>query len=298
MGTDVRQVLMEALGVQENEIEDIMKLKKGMTNNSLLFSCRGQKYIVRIPGEGTEELINREQEYEVYSVIKDKDICDKICYINSVNGYKVTQFIENARTCNPKNMDEVTRCMGRLREIHRQGLKVEHTFDIFGEILHYEALWRGEKSCYQDYEETKKHVWELQDYIREQPKQWGLAHIDAVPDNFLIYENETGNEEIRLIDWEYAGMQDVHVDIAMFAIYAMYSREQVEGLIDAYFKEGCEKQVRRKIYAYIAACGLLWSNWCEYKRQKGVVFGDYSLRQYQYAKEYYQIWKKQEIRDK
>ena len=36
-------------------------------------------------------------------------------------------------------------------------------------------------------------------------------------------------------------------------------------------------------------CGLLWSNWCEYKRQLGVEFGEYSLMQYRYAKDYYQI---------
>ena len=41
------------------------------------------------------------------------------------------------------------------------------------------------------------------------------------------------------------------------------------------------------IYALIAACGLLWSNWCEYKQHLGVEFGEYSLRQYRYAKEYY-----------
>ena len=34
-----------------------------------------------------------------------------------------------------------------------------------------------------------------------------LTHIDAVPDNFLFVEKE-GREEIRLIDWEYAGMQE------------------------------------------------------------------------------------------
>ena len=44
-----------------------------------------------------------------------------------------------------------------------------------------------------------------------------------------------------------------------------------------------------KIYCYIAACGLLWSNWCEYKRNLGVEFGEYSLRQYRYAKDYYRI---------
>ena len=40
---------------------------------------------------------------------------------------------------------------------------------------------------------------------------------------------------------------------------------------------------------FIAACGLLWSNWCEYKRSLGVEFGEYSLRQYRYAKDYYKI---------
>ena len=48
---------------------------------------------------------------------------------------------------------------------------------------------------------------------------------------------------------------------------------------------------RLKIYAYIAVCGFLWSNWCEFKRHEGVEFGEYSLRQYGYAKEYYRYVK-------
>lgn len=38
-------------------------------------------------------------------------------------------------------------------------------------------------------------------------------------------------------------------------------------------------------------CGLLWSNWCEYKQMLGVEFGEYSLRQYRYAKEYFRYAK-------
>ena len=37
-------------------------------------------------------------------------------------------------------------------------------------------------------------------------------------------------------------------------------------------------------------CGLLWSNWCEYKRGLGVDFGEYSLRQYRYAKDFYKLF--------
>ena len=84
-------------------------------------------------------------------------------------------------------------------------------------------------------------------------------------------------------------MQDPHVDIAMFIIYAFYDRKQADELIDIYFEGQCDKETRIKIYCYIAACGLLWSNWCEYKLQLGVEFGEYSLRQYRYAKDYYRI---------
>ena len=84
-------------------------------------------------------------------------------------------------------------------------------------------------------------------------------------------------------------MQDPHVDIAMFGIYSMYERKQMDQLIDFYFENHCNRSTRIKIYCYIAICGLLWSNWCEYKRNLGIEFGEYSLRQYRYAKEYYRI---------
>ena len=124
--------------------------------------------------------------------------------------------------------------------------------------------------------------------IESLPREWKLTHIDAVPDNFLFIGNE-----IRLIDWEYASMQDPHLDIAMFAIYSLYNREDIDNLIDVYFEDGCEDAVRIKIYCYVAVCGLLWSNWCEYKRLCGVEFGEYSLRQYRYAKEFYKIAKEE-----
>ena len=71
---------------------------------------------------------------------------------------------------------------------------------------------------YRDYQKTKAEVFALKNYIEQArlPKIV-LTHIDAVPDNFLFCTDSSGNEDIRLIDWEYAGMQDPHVDIAMFS---------------------------------------------------------------------------------
>lgn len=286
--TDAIRLICKALCAKPEEVTDITVLKKGMTNRSFLFTCKDKKYIMRIPGEGTDQLINRRQEAAVYHAIADKNICDDITYINPENGYKITEFLEGARVCDPTDYEDVKKCMSRLRDFHALKLKVAHEFDIFGQMEFYETLWDGTPSVYKDYEKTKANVWSLKPYIDAHAGEKILTHIDAVPDNFLFVQ-KNGKEEIRLIDWEYAGMQDPHVDIAMFCIYSLYNKRQVDRLIAAYFTDGCDNATRIKIYCYIAACGLLWSNWCEYKRNLGVEFGEYSLRQYRYAKDYYRI---------
>lgn len=287
--SDAIAVIADVLMVEMNDITDITVLKKGMTNRSFLFRCHGKRYIMRIPGEGTEQLIDRKKEAEVYCTINGRGICDDNLYINPENGYKITRFIENSRVCDPMKRADVIKCMDKLRAFHQMELTVSHEIDLFAQIEFYESLWHEEKSVYKDYNETKANVFKLRQYIDAHAARKVLTHIDAVPDNFLFFMNEQGEEEICLIDWEYAAMQDPHVDIAMFCIYSFYTKEQVDDLIWIYFRGICTIEVQIKIYGYIAVCGLLWSNWCEYKRMLGVDFGEYSLRQYRYAKEYYRI---------
>lgn len=298
--TDAIQVICKVLETEADAVTDITVLKKGMTNRSFLFNCKGKKYIMRIPGVGTDQLINRRQEAEVYQMISGKSFCDDIVYINPGNGYKITKFFEGARVCDCLDFEDVKECMKLLRAFHELKLKVGHEFDIFRQIEFYETLWNGVSSVYNDYEETKEKVFSLKSYIDTHTDEKVLTHIDAVPDNFLFIEKD-GRKDIRLIDWEYSGMQDPLVDVAMFCIYSLYNRQQVDCLIMAYFAEGCDDAARIKIYCYISVCGLLWSNWCEYKRNLGVEFGEYSLRQYGYAKDYYHIvqdeLKKQEERE-
>ena len=280
--------ITEALGCQEKDIKEIEVLKKGMTNRSFVFSVRGRKYIMRIPGEGTDHLIDRKQEADVFRTISGLGLCDDPVYINPDNGYKITRYLEHVRVCDTNRKEDLIRCMHTLRAFHDLHLRVPHSFDLFGQIGFYETLWEGNPSVYRDYACVKEQVFRLKAFIDSQEKEWTLTHIDAVCDNFLFYKPEGEEEErLQLTDWEYAGMQDPHVDIAMFCIYSLFDKKQCDALINLYFNGSCGDSVRAKIYCYIAACGLLWSNWCEYKRQLGVEFGEYSLRQYRYAKDFY-----------
>jgi len=285
----VLETISKVFGVPENEILDIVPIKMGMTNRSFTFSHGDSRYIMRIPGEGTGELIDRENEAAVYELVAPLGLCDPLVYIDPKEGYKITKLIEDVRVCDPLDTDDVKACMNMLREFHRKKLSVPHVFDPFERIEFYESLWGDNISCFRDYEATKENIFKLKEYIDSMDKEWTLTHIDAVSDNFL-FVSDGDTEQIRLIDWEYSSMQDPHVDIAMFAIYAMYDREHVDALIDSYFEGGCPDDVRLKIYAYIAVCGLLWSNWCEFKSHLGVEFGEYALRQYRFAKDYYRIF--------
>lgn len=284
--SDAIDVIADVFKTSNDTIEDICVLKKGMTNRSFLFSVNDERFIMRIPGEGTDRLINRAEEAVVFKTISGKGLCDDPVYINPKNGYKITKFLEGIRCCDPEDEEDLKKCMKRLKSFHDMHLSVPHTFDLFKKIDFYESLWNGKPSMYKDYKKTKENVFSLKDFLDGLDKDWCLTHIDAVPDNFLFYETDEG-EAVQLTDWEYAGMQDPHVDIAMFGIYSLYNKEQIDRLIDIYFENKADNTTRAKIYAYVAMCGLLWSNWCEFKSQLGVEFGEYSLRQYRYAKDFY-----------
>lgn len=278
---DAIDVISQTLDVQAEDIRHIQVVKKGMTNRSFKFECHGQRYIFRIPGKGTEKLINRQYEYDVYQVIEKLPYVEKVLYLNPQNGYKLSKFIKGARSCDAANWDDVTKSMNLLKKFHSANLKVDHTFNLRQQTEMYEQL-RDSCSAYRDYDEVKGRVSQLWNFTEKIDKQWTLCHIDANANNFLFDEN--GQE--YLIDWEYAGMQDPDVDVAMFAIYSMYDQKQIDHLMRIYYGDSITNQIKYKFYAYIAICGLLWSNWCEYKQSLGLDFGEYSLAQYRYAKEY------------
>ncbi len=290
---DAMDIIADTFHVAKEDISGISVLKKGMTNRSFLFAVRHgndqKKYIMRIPGEGTQKLINRKQEAQVLEAVAQKGLCDRPVYIEPEKGYKITRFLEGVRTADASDVSDLKKCMMMLRNFHEMNLKAGYTFDIFKQINFYESLWKGQPSIYKDYKQTKADVTSLKRFIQEVKKDWCLCHIDAVPDNFLFYI-ENGEEKLQLTDWEYAGMQDPHVDIAMFCIYSLYNKWETDRLIRIYFDAAgmcCDDITRAKIYAYISCCGLLWSNWCEYKSRLGIEFGKYSLGQYRFAKDYY-----------
>ena len=282
-------VISEVFNVSENNIKEIRCLKAGMTNNSFLFSIEGIHYICRIPGAGTEALINRSEEYDSYQAVKPLNISDDVIYIDSKSGYKISKYYENSKNANASDNADMEKCMEVLRKLHQSGVKVNHSFNISDKIEYYEKLCSGTGDMiFEDYMEVKANMLKITSKLNTLNRTSVLAHVDAIADNF-IFVPETALP--KLIDWEYAGMADPLIDIAMCCIYSYYSQKQSDRLLEMYLGRKPVSDEIYILYSYMALGGFLWSIWTVYKTKQGDFFGEYSLKMYRYAKDYYAILK-------
>lgn len=282
-------VISEVFNVSENNIKEIRCLKAGMTNNSFLFSIEGIHYICRIPGAGTEALINRSEEYDSYQAVKPLNISDDVIYIDSKSGYKISKYYENSKNADASDNADMEKCMEVLRKLHQSGVKVNHSFNISDKIEYYEKLCSGTGDMiFEDYMEVKANMLKITSKLNTLNRTSVLAHVDAIADNF-IFVPETALP--KLIDWEYAGMADPLIDIAMCCIYSYYSQKQSDRLLEMYLGRKPVSEEIYILYSYMALGGFLWSIWTVYKTKQGDFFGEYSLKMYRYAKDYYAILK-------
>lgn len=271
--------IAKCMKAKPSDITDIKPMNAGMTNTSYTFKVNGKKYIYRIPGAGAEGLVDRQQEYEAYKAIRWLDISDKVVYYDKKTGVKISEFIENARNADGMKMKEAIRCLLFAKhELHDKNKAVNAKIDIIDMINKYEQLMG--KSKYEDYQEVKAKVISNIRYWKKQPHKYCLCHFDLNPDNFMILKSG----KIKLLDWEYAGMNDPIFDLAGWIVYKRYDIVHIYTLIAGYLEHEPSEQELKKVYAYIAAMGLLWSNWCEYKRKCGEEFGDYAEQQFEYAR--------------
>ena len=290
-GSSALRLIAKVFDVPESSISGLRTLKAGMTNQSFLFCVDGCDYICRIPGPGTQMLINRRDEYNNYQAVAPLDITEQVIYFDAETGYKISKYYENSKNSDARNWDEVRQCMKLLHRLHESGIKADHDFDIRERINFYEKLCvdNGEIP-YKDYPTVRWHMNELLDMLDSFNHSKCFCHIDSVADNFLFVLN--GDKyEIKLIDWEYAGMADPMIDIAMCAIYSYYNKEEADRLIEIYLGRVPTAEERKTVYAYMALGGFLWALWAIYKQELGEEFGEYTLIMYRYAKDYYNFVK-------
>ena len=243
------------------EWKDISRLG-GMTNHSYKITREdGQEYLVRIPGDGTEEMINRLDERKSTELACNLGIDSPMLYFGD-DGRKVMRFIHDPQPMNEEVMrrrENLLQAAEIFHRLHTCGVDTGVRFEVFEMAALYEKIiCEGGVAFYDDYEEVKKTVMDIKaevDQNGEAPKV--PCHNDSLMGNWVL----DGDGKLYLIDWEYSGMNEAMWDLSCLSIEADYTPENDRGLLEAYYGRETTVEEKKRFVAAKLYVDYLWTLW-------------------------------------
>lgn len=256
----VKALLEKAIG--SGEYSDISRMG-GLTNHTYKVTLdSGKEYVVRIPGEGTEELIVRGDEKKSTELACKLGVDAKMLYFGN-DGSKVTEFIPNAVTMSAEllhNRERVKKVAAIYKTMHTCGVDTGVPFEVFEMSAGYEDIINDKNvEMFDDYGVVKDEVMQI--------KAATDATVDAkkVPcHNDPLCENWVeGDGRMYLIDWEYAGMNDGMWDVADVSIEAGFDDEYDMMLLGEYLEREPTVSDKKHFLANKIYVDFLWTLWAK-----------------------------------
>lgn len=267
--------------------EDVSKVEiiqiGGMSNKNFRVNFEGKSYVLRVPGNGSEGMVERaNEEFNAIEACK-MGVTPEIRYFNAKTGIKLADFVENAETLNAATIqrhDNMKKIAKIYQTVHGSHIRLKNEFNIFQEIEKYDLLiQKAEAIMYEGWEEVRPQVMALEGYLNELGVELCPCHNDALYENFIKAMDGT----IYLIDWEYSGMNAPMADFAALFIEADFTKENQDYILDKYFNGNVPKNSFKKILCYMILWDYLWAQWTIIKEAKGDNFGTYGYDRYNRA---------------
>ena len=278
--------ICDTLDCIASDIMNIKPLKDGLTNTSFSFDCLGKKYVYRHPGVGTEKYIDRSSEAASMEVAAKLQIDRTFVAMSKDKGWKISEFITNARALDYDNWDHVEKAMELLRRLHQSGEKTNHNFDLIAGIDDFkEKLQTSNRFEFDGLDELDQLIATLIEFLKKDKAENVLCHGDSYSPNFLLNEQD----EMSLIDWEYSGMGDPSGDIGTFICCSNYTLEQAERVLKIYSQGSLDTKTKRHYLAYVAVTSYHWFLWALFQESVGKPVGEFLYIWYRYTKQYGQL---------
>ncbi|MBQ7161222.1 MAG: phosphotransferase family protein [Clostridia bacterium] len=256
----IKELLKKVLGADGYRSVERMG---GLTNHTYHVTLAdGRQYAVRIPGEGTEEMIVRSDEKISTELACRLGVDAKMLYFGD-DGSKVTEFIPNAVTMSAEafhNRDRVRALTAIYRTIHNCKEDTGVPFEVFDMAASYEKIINDMNvPMFADYGEQKEKVMKIKAETDR------AVHPGKVPcHNDPLCENWVeGDGRLYLIDWEYAGMNDGMWDVSDVSIEAGFDSEWDDILLTEYLQREPTLADRRHFLANKIYVDFLWTLWAK-----------------------------------
>lgn len=256
----------------------------GMSNKNFRVNFEGKSYVLRVPGNGSEGMVERtNEEFNAIAGCR-MGVNPEIRYFDAKTGIKLADYVENAETLNSatiKRHDNLKKIAEIYHKIHDAHIRLKNEFNLFQEIEKYDVLLdKCQGQMYDSWDTFKPEVMALEDKLNTMGVEMCPCHDDAVPENFIKAEDGT----IYLIDWEYSGMNDPMADFAALFLESDFTEEERDYFLKKYYGDNIPEGTNERILCYEVLWDTLWSQWTVIKEAAGDDFGSYGIDRYNRAK--------------
>jgi thiamine kinase-like enzyme len=240
-----------------------IKIKRlgGLTNQVFYLDHAGEQYVLRLPGAGTEEYINRKNEAQAAKAAALAGVSPDVVYCDDKAGILITRFVDNAVTMSPTKFaapgEAAARAGYALRKLHDSGAKFATRFELFKMIDDYlKILSTKDVDLPLGYHAVLDDAEMVRAALNAHALPSVASHCDPLCENFI----DTG-KRMWIVDWEYSGMNDPMWDLGDLVVEGSLSHDAEAQLFLAYFNGAPTAVERGRIEIYKAMCDLLWTLW-------------------------------------
>lgn len=217
-------------------------------------------HILRVPGAGTEEYIDRAREAVMAGAAAAAGVSPGLIWADPARGLMVTEFVEGVTLTPALFRDRagaVARTAVALRRLHGSGAVFPFRFELFAMIDDYLRLLAGKDVALPEgYHDVVAEAGAVRAALGAHPVAPVACHCDPLCENFL-----DDGARVWIVDWEYAGMNDPMWDLGDLSVEGQFDAGQDEALLAAYFGGEARPFDRGRMVIYKAMCDLLWTLW-------------------------------------
>ena len=237
---------LKNFNIFKDEIKSLELLKnQGFNNISYFLKTSTKTYILRVFKSKQSVNISREFEYKIQKEAYKKGISSKVLFFSE--NFMIYEFIEGLHKSKLQTVD-IKNLALKLKKIHKIKAKTK-IYNLKNDLIKYEKTLKDSQSK-KLIKESNKSLLSLKTY----KKDLVLNHHDLNPKNIIFK-----NQNIKIIDWEYSGLNDRFFDLASLCIEFSLNKKREELFLKFYFKNYSNTQKDKlKLFKtiYINICKL------------------------------------------
>jgi thiamine kinase-like enzyme len=242
----IKEKAAQAFKVKEKEVNVKYRLLGGMSHLTYVIEIANTLYTYRIIGKDGNLFVSRESEFENLKRIEDLHINNETVYFDVKTGEKAAKYVEGTVLSTIDYHPYLNDVAQTLKKLHHSDIMPESDYGLIERLNLYETYTDIRSDLYLDLKEKWVNI-----YLNERlhmPKVF--CHNDAQRSNIVI-----AKDQIYLLDWEFAGLNEFYYDIASFGNVKF---EDALELLDVYLEKKATKKEQDMVRFYRMFQALQW----------------------------------------